>query len=57
MGILSIFKNLLRGWDRGRPRSPLLGRIPNFHRFFILMAPLIGPGGILVVHTSSVPIK
>ena len=27
--------NLLRGWDWGRPRYPLLGRIPNIHLFYL----------------------
>ena len=48
-GILSISKNLLRGWDPGRPPSLLLGRIPNFDRFF-LMASLIQIGQIDILY-------
>ena len=40
-GILSISKNLLRGWDPGRPPSLLLGQNPNFDRLFFLMASLM----------------
>ena len=37
----AFFKNLLRGWDPGGPLPPLLGQIPNFHRFFYWRLPLV----------------
>ena len=52
-GILSISKNLLRGWDPGRPPSLLLGQNPNFDHFF-LEAPLKALKDIYVLWCAAV---